>query len=237
MSELLAWCENHAFRATAIVSLFMFFIAHLGLSKACKRGKKTVITACITLSIAVVLLLFAGLRAESGFIQNITGIIAGICFWSIYGEICEKLNSSFEIKTGVEIGYCNLPILILLGFVLGMFFTSANLHPAVFQFANSVYTIWLGHVILLTAYYHPVFGGPAPNADCKEACIKTWSKNRIIAALTALLLVALPVILVSIFYVRPMGGIKPATAAGFWTVLFGWYVVEIAKKLFKLNLW
>lgn len=236
MENLSRWCENHAFRATVPLVLFLFFAAHTGLAKTYKQGVKAVIAAGLFLSALAVFLVFTGLRAESAFAQNICGITAGICFWCVFGEVCEKLDSSFGIKTGIVIGYFNLPILILLGLITGMFFMSANLHPTVFQFANSVYTIWLGHVILLTAYYHPVFGGPAPDAESKEACIKAWSRNRVVAALAALLFVALPVILISIFYVRPMGGVKPAVASGFWTVLFGWYVVEIAKKLFKISL-
>jgi len=190
-------------------------------------------------ALLVLIFLYAGTRSAVPLWQNILGLCAGLCWWNFYGELGDTLQAEFKVTTGIEINYGNIPFLIVLGliFLLALRKKVIN-HPTYLQWANFAYINWLGHVILLTIYYAPIFGGETPHLGSAVNCWEVWSKPRIIAAFIVwgiYLLFLMPLVL---FKLRKSENLQLKIASAFWFVIIFWSVfVEIPKKLVYMQLW
>jgi len=222
---------EYPFLTSFVIMLMAFALGHILPVQAYKAGKTaTIIAGFIFAALALALFYFA-LSASLILWQGILGLGAGISFWIFYGEILETLQADFGVNTGVHISYSNWPVLIVLGGLLGI---NWSLYPqsifAVDSFIVAFYGTWLFHVVLLTVYYAPVFGGEIVGKGVKNPAVKVWSKTRIMAAA----IIALIYVLLIIGLVQNMLNDLVRIIAGFLVIIMLWSVVmEIPKKLFS----
>jgi hypothetical protein len=230
MENVLSFLAENSFWSTVVISLVLFALAHIVLAKIYRAGVKPTIIAGLVCGLIVIGLLYYGIICGNLFLANLLGVFAGIVMWSLFGEIMETLQGKFNITTHVEIGYGHLPFLILAGIIwVLIIYAQAITNPTIFQFLFTVYAVWLGHVILLSLYYHPWLGAPLKSPEVK------WSKSRL--SLTLLTLLIYAGILCVMAFKAPAYSIQTQVCAGLWFVLLAWSFIEVAKKYFSLKLW
>ncbi|MEK7309992.1 MAG: hypothetical protein AAB038_04160 [Planctomycetota bacterium] len=237
------WFERYPFLTATIIMFAMFYFSHFTLSQAYKLGEKGMLGLVITVGIfygfLALVFLYAGIKGKTPLWQNILGLCAGVCWWDFYGEMGDTLQADFGVTTGVSIGYGNIPFLVILGviFILAIRY-KAIAHPAILQWANFAYINWFGHVILLTVYYAPIFGGETPELGIKADCWDVWSGARLTTTFVIwgiYLLILLPLVL---FKFRRSENMQLKIASAFWFVILFWSsFVEIPKKLVYMQLW
>lgn len=225
---------EHPFWPSVGIIFVLFGLAHVVLSRIYRLGARATLVAGVVCGIIVIGLMYYGISTTNAYYAGLSGIVAGIVMWSLFGEIAETLKAKFGVNTHVEVGYGQLPILILAG-VIWIFIlkTNAITHPAVFQFLMTFYAVWLGHVILLSLYYNPLLGLPLSGHDQPGPTI--WSGLR--RVFTALTLVVYAVIIGLMAGYINRYQIPIQLSAALWFVLLGWSFIEVAKKAFHLKLW
>ncbi|MBI4834438.1 MAG: hypothetical protein HY811_06440 [Planctomycetes bacterium] len=230
MESVLSFLALYPFWSTVVISLVIFALAHIILAKIYRAGLKPTIIAGLACGLIVIGLLHYGVITDNQFFANLMGVFAGIVMWSLFGEIMETLQGKFNITTHVEIGYGHLPFLILGSLIWGLIIhTEAIENPVIFQFLFTVYAIWLGHVILLSLYYHPWLGEPLKSPEVKASKLKV--------TLTILTLLVYAIILIIMALKAPDYSIKTQVSTALWFVLLAWSFIEVAKKYFSLKLW
>ena len=244
-----SFVERNAFGVSFGIMLTFFWFAHFTLSRAYQGGiyknldidvrLYTTIGIGVLYSIATIVFLIAGIRAKNPFWQNMYGLCGGLTWWLVYGEVGDTLRETFKWDTGIGIGHGNFPFLFLLGtiFIIALY-KKAIKNDTILQWANFAYMNWFGHVILLTLYYAPIFGGKTPKLGTTVDCWDEWSSARIIGAFVIWGIYILIVSPIVILKLRKSEDIRVRVACGFWGVLLFWSIfVEIPKKLVYTKLW
>lgn len=212
-----------------------FMLGHIIPVRMYRAGVKATVICGVLFAGLFFAFLLAGWQAESPVWQNILGLCAGICLWIFYGEVLETLQGDFKVTTGVEVNYGNIPLLIVLGLALWLAVFKHRLitDPVLLQCLNAFFGTWALHVVLLTVYYAPVFGGATVARGEKTQAIKAWSRPRLIAAFTIGLIYALILIPLVISAAIRTESIILQAACGFYLIILGWSVLmELRKKLF-----
>lgn len=226
---------EHPFWPAVGIIFVLFGLAHVVLSRIYRIGARATVLAGIACGIIVIGLMYYGISTTDSYYAGLAGIVAGIVMWSLFGEIAETLKAKFSVNTHIEVGYGQLPILVLAG-VIWVFIIKAGAitHPAVFQFLMTFYAIWLGHVILLSLYYNPLLGPALPGHDHDGPTV--WSGPRwVFTALTLGIYTGV----IGLMCFGNIGGYHTTVqlSAALWFVLMAWSFVEVAKKAFHLKLW
>jgi hypothetical protein len=226
--------ENPLALSLAVMGL-AFALGHIIPSRAYRAGLKATIICGAGFAALFFGFLLAGWSVESPLWKNIYGLCAGICLWIFYGETLETLQGEFKITTGVEVNYGNIPLLAVLGLAgwLVVFRYRLISEPALLQCLNSFYLTWLLHVVLLTVYYAPAFGGRTVARGEKTPAIKVWTRARLAAAWTVGLVYALALIPITIYTALTSESTAIRVSCGYYLVILGWSVLmELRKKLF-----
>lgn len=211
-----------------------FALGHIIPARSYKAGLTATIICGAGFTVLFFLFLLAGWTAESPVWKNLYGLCAGICLWVFYGEVLETLQGEFKVTTGVEVNYGNIPLLVVLGLALWLVIFRYRLitDPVLLQCINSFYLTWVLHVVLLTVYYAPVFGGQTVAHGEKVAAIKAWSKSRITAALIVGIIYALLAIPLTIYMAINTQSIGLRVACGYYLIILFWSVLmELRKKI------
>lgn len=225
---------EHPFWPSVGIIFVLFGMAHVVLSRIYRLGGRATLIAGIACGAVVLGLMYYGISTTNAYYAGLVGIVAGIVMWSLFGEIAETLKAKFNVNTHIEVGYGQLPILVLAGIIwIFIIKTNAIMHPAVFQFLMTFYAVWLGHVILLSLYYNPLLGPALPGHGQSEPAV--WNGPR--RFFTGLTLVVYAVILGLMVAWVSRYGMAVQLSAALWFVLLGWSFIEAAKKAFHLKLW
>lgn len=219
--------------ALAIMAL-AFALGHIIPARSYKAGPRATIICGSGFVILFFGFLLAGWSAQSLVWANIYGLCAGICIWVFYGEVLETLQGEFKITTGVEVNYGNIPLLIVLGLAgwLVMFRYRLITDPVLLQSINSFFLTWVLHVVLLTVYYAPVFGGQTVAHGEKKPAIKVWTKSRLVAALIVGIIYAVGLIPLVIYAAITTQSIALKVACGYYLIILFWSVLmELRKKI------
>lgn len=215
-----------------------FALGHIIPARSYKAGLWATIICGAGFVVLFFAFLLAGWATESLVWKNLYGLCAGICLWVFYGEVMETLQGEFKVTTGVEVNYGNIPLLIVLGLALWLVLFRYQLitDPVLLQCINSFYLTWVLHVVLLTVYYAPVFGGRTVAHGEKIAAIKVWSKPRITAAFMVGGVYALLAIPLTIYAAANTPSVALKVACGYYLIILFWSVLmELRKKLFTRN--
>ncbi|MEW6026036.1 MAG: hypothetical protein AB1599_01900 [Planctomycetota bacterium] len=226
--------ENPLLMSLAIMAL-SFALGHIIPARAYRAGAGATIICGAGFVALFFLFLLAGWDAESLLWKNLHGLCAGICLWVFYGEILETLQGDFRITTGVEVNYGNIPLLAVLGLALWLVIFKHRLitDQVLLQCTNSFYLTWVLHVVLLTVYYAPVFGGQTVAHGEKTPAIGVWTRPRITAALIVGAIYALIAIPLFIYLSISTQSVGLRVTCGFYLIILGWSVLmELRKKLF-----
>ncbi|HLD35275.1 MAG TPA: hypothetical protein VJC37_01005 [Planctomycetota bacterium] len=226
--------EHPVLLSLAIMAL-AFALGHIIPARSYKAGARATIICGAGFVALFFGFLLAGWSAESPVWANIYGLCAGICLWVFYGEVLETLQGEFKITTGVEVNYGNIPLLVVLGLAgwLVLFRYRLITDPVLLQSINSFFLTWVLHVVLLTVYYAPVFGGQTVAHGEKNPAIKVWSKSRISAAFIVGIVYALALIPLTIYAAVTTQSIALQVACGYYLIILFWSVLmELRKKLF-----
>ncbi|MEK7310259.1 MAG: hypothetical protein AAB038_05525 [Planctomycetota bacterium] len=234
MMNLIDKTVAYPFATTVVIMLFLFFLTHFSLSRIYPLGAKATIIAGITYLAFSAFFLLVGLNSIEPVWQNVSGLTSGIFLWCVFGEVASTLKSNHQINTRIVIGHQNIPILVLLGAILSylLLWHPIKLHPTIWQLINTGFGTWVFHVVLLTIYYHPIFGGALVQANETIPAIKVWSKHRLIASLAVLFVYGTTLIPLVLVKLMPSPDINLKIASGYWVVILGWSFIEVAKKLF-----
>lgn len=212
-----------------------FALGHIIPARSYKAGLWATIICGAGFTALFFAFLLAGWATESPVWKNLYGLCAGICLWVFYGEVLETLQGEFKVTTGVEVNYGNIPLLVVLGLILWLVIFRHQLitDPVLLQTINSFYLTWVLHVVLLTVYYAPVFGGQTVAHGEKTPAIKVWSKPRITAAFIVGGVYALMAIPLTIYAAATTTSVALQVACGYYLIILAWSVLmELRKKMF-----
>jgi len=227
------------FLFSCIILFAYFWFAHFSLSRSYKMGLEMTLAAGGFYAVVTLLFLWLGFRNQNQALKNIFGLCAGLSWWLVFGEIGDTLEAEFHVTTGIGIGYGNIPFLVVLGLIFLMALRQKAISDdTVLQWANFAYLNWLGHVVLLTVYYAPIFGGATPHLGATDNCWEIWSTPRLTAAIVIWAIYLVILIPLVLFKLRKSPDIRLKVASAFWFVILFWSVfVEIPKKLIYFRLW
>ena len=226
--------ENPLLLSLVIMAL-AFALGHIIPVRCYKAGAKATALCGAGFTALFFTFLLAGWSTESLIWKNLYGLCAGICLWVFYGEVLETLQGEFKITTGVEVNYGNIPFISVLGLTLWLVIFRYQLitDPVLLQCINSFFLTWVLHVVLLTIYYAPIFGGQTVAHGEKIPAVKVWTKSRMITALVVGLVYALGLIPLVIYAAVNTSSIGLQIACGYYLIILSWSVLmELRKKLF-----
>jgi hypothetical protein len=203
--------------------LSLFPVSHVLVARW-SRGRHARLAYGLAWAVGVILLLLAARLPQSGAAATL-GLLAGLALWAANGELGEAAG------IGVPVGPRNWSlILLLLLFLLlsppaaypwlaalhaRLGLQGAGLRPAAnvgtLAAGEFLFLTWAGHVVLLTAYYHPRLGP------------RSWLTYLCLALGLILTLVLLPQQLAQ-------AGWADAVRLAVPTVIAGWSVLEILMK-------